>query len=81
MSAKYSIGTKVKVNMAVIKEHDNTPPYISLVNSIIKDSECGYPEIVSLSHGSDKDIEIASWEMAALFKSAYIPHESCTVIS
>ncbi len=74
------IGDKVKVNISVVKQYDSIPPYIRLVNSIIKDSENGIPEVVGMNDTSSKSVEIASWEIAAIFKSAFIPIEACTVI-
>ncbi len=68
------IGERYKVNMGIVRKHDSMPPYIRLVNSIIKDGE-GTVEVV----GIKEDIrmaEIASWSMGALVKSAWVPVEA-----
>ncbi len=77
---KIKIGDKVKVNIAVVRANDNIPPYIRLVNSIIKDSDNRMPEIVGIDAGSTKSIEIASWSGAAIFKSTWIPESACSVV-
>jgi hypothetical protein len=80
MKKIFKVGDKVRVNPAIVRANDNIPPYIRLVNSIIRDSENHTPEVVGINPSSSKSIEIASWSGAAILGGAWVPESACRVV-
>ena len=72
-----SMGDKVTVNMKVVKAHDNSPPYIKLINSIIKKAN-KTPMVISVNNDY---AEIASDKFDALMGTVRVPLKALTLVS
>lgn len=62
-SPDISVGDVVKIDMSVVKKHDNIPPYIRLVNQAIKNAENGMPYVAEVD---DHFIYIRAWQFDLL---------------
>ena len=70
-------GDIVKINMAVVKQHDSSPPYIQLVQkTIAKGDPKGSAEVVSVEGNK---LEIDNSALPGMF-SVWVPTDSATLL-
>lgn len=66
------VGSKVKIDIKKVIKYDNTPQYLGLVRSAIKNSENGHVYVSGLMSGG---VMVRGWKFD-LLGDVFIPHEA-----
>jgi len=69
ISAIINKGDEVKIDMNIVKKHDNSPAYLKLLNKVIKKSK-GKPVVINIDN---KFAEIAADKYDALLGTVRVP--------